>query len=104
MEPKERGQVRLKALEVELVELSNWSPEISRELESLRLKEEMVQLVEVVVVLEEDLSSTSSEAILPLLSLSRATTGLAHILLKEVRVAHSVTMLDTCQLKLARLE
>jgi hypothetical protein len=80
MEQKVKGRVRLRALVVVLVVQSNWSLGISRDLESLRLREEMALLEVVEVALVEDLSSTSSEAISLLLSLSRVTTGLALIL------------------------
>jgi hypothetical protein len=80
MEQKVKGRVRLRALVVVLAVPSNWSLGISRDLESLRLREEMALLEVVEVALVEDLSSTSSEAISLLLSLSRVTTGLALIL------------------------
>jgi hypothetical protein len=104
MEQKVKGRVRLRALVVVLVVPSNWSLGISRDLESLRLREEMALLEVVVVALVEDLSSTSSEAISLLLSLSRVTTGLALILSLGVWVARKATMLDTYLLAVARLE
>jgi hypothetical protein len=104
MEQKVKGRVRLRALVVVLVVQSNWSLGISRDLESLRLREEMALLEVVVVALVEDLSSTSSEAISLLLSLSRGPTGLALILSLGVWVARKATMLDTYLLAVARLE
>jgi hypothetical protein len=56
MEQKVKGRVRLRALVVVLVVPSNWSLGISRDLESLRLREEMALLEVVEVALVEDLS------------------------------------------------
>lgn len=89
MEEMPWSQVRKMDQAEELVEPSNWSLGILKELVTLKLKEAMDHPLVEVVVQVVDLSSTSSEVIWPQPSLSRVTTGGDNTLSTEDLMAQS---------------